>query len=123
MNELQEVICIICPKGCHIEVDRRQEPWEFSGNSCKRGPIYAQKELTAPSRMLTTTIAIKGAIVPRLPVVTSSDVPKERMMDVMKALAKTQVDAPIKVGDVIVSNILDLGVDILATRTLERISH
>lgn len=49
MNELQEVICIICPKGCHIEVDRRQEPWEFSGNSCKRGPIYAQKSLPPPA--------------------------------------------------------------------------
>jgi CxxC motif-containing protein len=116
---LQEVICIVCPRGCRVVVDRAQEPWSFSGNSCNRGPIYASQELTAPKRMLTTTLPISGALVHRLPVASSGEVPKEQVIAVIKALAHTQVQAPITMGQVIVHNILDLEVDIVATRTLE----
>ncbi|WP_423364287.1 DUF1667 domain-containing protein [Mycoplasma sp. P36-A1] len=118
----KEVICIVCPKGCHIEVEQKEgQEMTFKYNQCNRGPIYVKKELTNPTRMLTTTVKIEGAIVNQLSVVSSSDLPKGRIMDCMKELANVKVKAPIKVKDVVYANILGLGVDILATKTLEKV--
>lgn len=116
---MKEIICIVCPKGCHIQYDENTD--EFSNFICKRGPEYAKKELTNPTRILTTTVEIDNAIVSRLPVVTSKDIPKTMMFDCIKALSDVKVCAPIKVGDVIVENILGLDVDIVATKTIEKV--
>ncbi len=116
---MKEIICIVCPKGCHIKYDSKTD--EYSNFICKRGPVYAKKELTSPMRILTTTVEIKGAIVPRLPVVTSKDIPKSMIFECIKALANVSVDSPVTVGDVIVEDILNLGVNIVATKTLDKI--
>lgn len=116
---MKEIICIVCPKGCHIKYN--EETDEFSNFVCKRGPEYAKKELTNPTRILTTTVEIKDSICPRLPVVTSQDIPKTMIFECIKALTNIEVQAPIKVGDVIVENILNLGVDIVATKTVEKL--
>lgn len=117
----KEMICIICPMSCHLEVDLDDQGAVLNvrGNSCPRGDVYARKELTFPTRMLTSTVKIKGAMYERLPVITSSDIPKGKMFDVMKAIANIEVQAPVLIKQVILKDVCGLGVDILASRTME----
>ena len=117
-----EVPCIICPMSCHLEVEMEGDQiLSISGNTCPRGAAYAQKELTHPMRMLTTTIRIARAELPLLPVTTSQEVPKEKIFDIMEAARHAKVCAPIICGSVAVSNIADLGVDLIAARTLDEV--
>ncbi|MHA1215393.1 MAG: DUF1667 domain-containing protein [Candidatus Hodarchaeales archaeon] len=123
MNSSEKLItCIVCPKGCKITV-REEEPGKLvmSGYSCKRGKNYATNEFYHPSRLLATTIRIKNARIPLVPVRSKSPVPKELLMDIMDLIASETVEAPVKMGDVLIENILDTGVDIIATRSLDRI--
>ncbi len=113
----KEFICIVCPRGCRINVD---DEGNITGNSCPRGYQYVQNELTCPKRMLTSTVRVDSELYSRLPVISSSELPKDLIAKAIRELDKVHVKAPIKVKQVIVSNILDTGVDILATRSLER---
>lgn len=114
---MKELICIVCPKGCHLRVDE-ENGYQVTGHSCPKGQDYGYKELTSPTRVITSTVKITGGIHRRLPVKTSSDIPKEKISDVVRALDTVEVVSPIAVGDVIVKNILDTGADIVATRDM-----
>lgn len=114
------LVCIRCPFGCHLTVEEKNGEVIVSGNNCKRGEEYAISELKNPVRILTTTIKIDSLDHHRLPVISSSSLPKDKIMDVIKELKKYEVKAPIKMNDIIVSNILDLGVDIIASRSIEK---
>ncbi|MEN3185454.1 MAG: DUF1667 domain-containing protein [Atribacterota bacterium] len=86
---------------------------------CKRGKEYAYREITAPCRLVTTTIPIRGGVIPRLPVRTSAPFPKGKIRELMIFLKSLEVQAPIKRGTVIVENLLgEKGVHLLATRTV-----
>lgn len=113
-----ELVCINCPLGCHLTAIKNGNEIKVTGNNCPRGEAYAINEMTCPMRTLTTTVRIKGSIHDSLPVITSGQIPKEKMFDVMKALKDVEVIAPIKVNDIIVKNICDLGVDIVASRNM-----
>ena len=113
---MKEFICIVCPKGCHLQVD---DDGNVTGNSCIRGEKYGKQEATDPKRTLTSTVKIKSKIIRRLPVITSGDIPKDKVKEVVRYLDNVEVSAPIKVKDVIVSNVMDLGVDIVSTRTID----
>lgn len=111
---MKEMICIVCPRGCRITVTDQQQ---ITGNFCKRGENYALQELTCPKRMVTSTVALESESgLRRLPVITSHEVPKDRIMDVMTEIDKVIVKAPIKIHDVIIHNVLGLSIDIIATR-------
>ena len=114
-----KLVCINCPRGCNLDVENINGEIVVSGNFCPRGKQYAINEMTNPLRTVTTTVAIKSQKYSRLPVITSTQVPKEKVMDVVKALKGVEVKAPIKMGDVIVKNILDLESDIIASKTIE----
>ena len=114
---MKELICITCPRGCHLQVD---DNFNVTGNFCPRGVIYAKAELTHPVRMVTSTVTIKSEIESRLPVKTKDPIPKELIFNVMKEISKTVVKAPIKIGDVIIKNVLGSGVDIVATKNISR---
>ena len=113
---MKEFICIVCPKGCHLSVD---DEGNVTGNTCIRGDKYGKQEAINPKRTLTSTVKIKSSLVKRLPVITSGDVPKDKVKEIVNYLNNVEVKAPIKVKDVIVSNVMNLGVDIVATRTIE----
>lgn len=113
---MKEFICIVCPKGCRLSVD---DNGNVTGNTCIRGEKYGKQEAIDPKRTLTTTVKIKSKLIKRLPVITNNDVPKDKVSEIVRYLDNVEVSAPIKVKDVIVSNVLDLGVDIVATRTIE----
>lgn len=112
---MKELICIVCPKGCRLKVD---DNLNVTGNGCNRGITYAKDELTNPTRMVTSTVKVIGGKLSRVPVVTSKPVPKNKIMDVMEEINKVQVNAPIYIKDIIISNVLGLGVDIVATRSV-----
>ncbi len=115
-----QYLCIQCPIGCHLEVEEDESGniVEVRGFDCKRGEKYAAQEHTDPRRMVTTTIRISGGTWAKLPVRTSESVPKGQVADVCKLLRKIEVTAPVKTGDVIVNNVLDTGVDIIASRDM-----
>lgn len=111
--------CITCPMGCELTaVLTDGKVTEVTGNTCPRGEKYAQEELTAPKRMLTTTVRITGGQLPLLPVVSKSVLPKGRILDCARALQSVAVTAPVHEGDVIAADILGLGVDIVASRDM-----
>lgn len=114
---MKELICIVCPKGCHLKVDE-SNGFAVTGNSCEKGPAYAVKELTNPTRVVTSTVRIQGGEIPRLPVKTDGDIPKEKMFEAMRLLDPILLQAPVKVGDVVLADIWGTGVNFVATRSL-----
>ncbi len=115
-----KLVCINCPRGCHLEVEKTGEEIRVTGNSCPRGETYAINELVNPLRTLTTTLPIESGSFRRLPVISSSALPKAKVMDVMKALKDVKVKAPVKMGDIIVRDILGLNVDIIASKSIDQ---
>ncbi|MDO4198180.1 MAG: DUF1667 domain-containing protein [Erysipelotrichaceae bacterium] len=112
------MICINCPRGCKLTVEKVNDEITVSGNFCARGKTYAVNELTNPLRTLTSTVELESAHEERLPVISSSSLPKDRIMDVMKALKDIHVKAPVKRGDIIIENVLGLNVDIISSKTV-----
>ena len=113
------LICISCPRGCHLTVEKVGDEVKVTGNSCPRGVVYATNELIDPKRTLTTTVAIDSKKAMRLPVISSVPLPKDRVMDVMKELKGFKAKAPVRLGDVLVKDVLGLGSDIVASKTIE----
>lgn len=114
---MTNLICITCPKGCHLTVDEEND-YAVTGNACPRGAEYARSELLHPVRMITSTVRVQGAAIPRLPVKTDKPLPKEKMFDCMQLINTLDVQAPVKVGQVLAANILGTDVNIVATKTL-----
>ena len=113
-----KLICINCPRGGHLEVEKVNDEIRVTGNACKRGMTYAINELTNPLRTVTTTLPIDSIDHRRIPVITSKPVPKGKIMDVMKALKDLEVKAPVKMGDVIVKDVIGLDSDIIASKSI-----
>jgi CxxC motif-containing protein len=120
--EVYAYLCIGCPLGCRVELDEAQgEVLEVRGNSCKKGEEFARQEHIDPRRMVTTTVTVTGALWPRLPVKTSGAVPKAMVADVCRTLRQVRVHAPVTLGDVVMSDVLGTGIDVVATRDMERV--
>ena len=112
------MICICCPIGCNLQVEKTADGFNVTGNKCPRGEKYAIEEMTAPKRILTSTVKITGSIYPVISVKTRSPAPKEKIFAIMEILSDIEVKAPVHVGDILVKNVADTGVDIVATRML-----
>lgn len=113
----KNIICVSCPMGCGITVELNDngEVVSVSGNTCKRGDTYARTECTNPVRSLATTVKIDGGVHNVVPCKSSGPIPKAKMMECMEEIAKAQVKAPVFLGDVLVENILNTGINIVAT--------
>lgn len=116
---MTELICIVCPKGCRLHIDE-ENGYKITGNGCEKGITYGMKELTDPTRVVTSTVRIEGAEIPRMPVKTNGDIPKGMIAEAMNLLDGITLQAPVAVGTVVVNNILGTGVDFVATRTLAK---
>lgn len=112
---MREMICIVCPRGCHLRVD---ENLKVEGNFCKRGTEYAINEITRPVRVLTSIVKIEGAVTACCPVKTTGGIPKDRIMDAVHLLDDVKLISPVKIGDVVVPDVLGTGVDWVVTRNL-----
>ena len=116
MSENIELTCIGCPLGCSIKVVKEgSEILSITGNTCKRGYEYAQSEVLAPVRTVTSTVSVNGGGTPVVPVKTAQPVPKEKIGECMEIIYGLCVDSPVKTGDVIYANIAGTGVDLVAS--------
>lgn len=118
--ERRELICIGCPMGCPLSVETDEgEVISVTGNTCPRGDSYARKEVTNPTRIVTTTVRVTGGVQEMVSVKTKTDIPKEKIFDCVKALKNVQAEAPVRIGDVILQNAAGTGVDIVATKNVD----
>lgn len=118
-GETRTLTCIRCPRGCQITATMQGGEVEgIAGNSCKRGEAYAKAELTNPVRTVTTTVPVVGSPSEKMvSVKTSTDVPKAKVMDVMREVMHIVAHAPVRIGDVICANIAGTGADLIATKS------
>ena len=114
---MKEFVCIECPKGCRLTID---DNLNVTGNTCIRGKTYAINEVTCPKRIVTSTVVVNSKIVSRMPVMTEHEIPKEKMFDIIKALDEVRLEVPVKCRDVVIENVCDTGVNIIATRSLDK---
>ena len=112
---MKELVCIVCPRGCTINIEKKNGEYEITGNSCKRGHDFALSEMTAPMRTICTTVRTAFKEMPVLPVRVSRDIPKERIFDVMREINGVTVKKRRVRGDVIIKDVLGLGADVIAT--------
>lgn len=116
MTETRKMHCIICPRGCALTVTLEDGKFQsVTGNFCPNGAKYAEQEVTRPMRTLTGTVNLKGGALPLLPVYSSAPLPKESLLKAAAELRLVTVTSPVKCGDVVIHDILGLGVDILAS--------
>lgn len=112
---MRELICIVCPKGCHLSVDTENST--VTGNTCKRGEVYGLNEVKNPTRIVTSTVRIKNGAV--IPCKTENPIPKAMIFDVMKEINSIQIELPVKVGEILIEDVLKTGVNIIATKTVK----
>lgn len=115
--ETRHLTCIGCPLGCAICVEIDQGAiTSVSGYTCKRGDAYARKEVTHPTRIVTSTMPVSGGAAALVSVKTQSDIPKEKIMDVMQDINAACACAPVHMGDILLENAAGTGVNIVATK-------
>ena len=91
------------------------------GNTCPRGDAYARREVTAPTRIVTTTVRVTGGALPAVSCKTRSDIPKEKIFDVVRALKSVVVPAPVHIGQVLLPDAAGTGVDVVATKDVAEV--
>lgn len=117
--EKRELICIGCPMGCPLTVTLDGGAVvTVQGNTCPRGDAYARKEVTAPTRIVTSTVRVSGGTLAMVSCKTRSDIPKGQIFDVVRALKDVEVSAPVAIGQVLAENAAGTGVDIIATKNV-----
>ena len=114
---MKELICIVCPRGCHLKVDENND-YAVTGNSCPRGEEYGRNEILNPRRVITSTVKISGAAYRRCPVRTNEAIPKALMFEAMKELEKVEIASPVKRGDKVIENLLGTGISIIVTKDM-----
>ncbi|MCF0130958.1 MAG: DUF1667 domain-containing protein [Pseudobutyrivibrio sp.] len=118
MNKI-ELICIGCPMGCPLTVEMDNgEVVSVTGNTCNRGDVYARKEVTNPTRIVTSSVRINGGTLAAVSCKTAADIPKGKIFDIARELKDVEVNAPVHIGDVLVKNVAGTGVDIIATKNV-----
>lgn len=115
----KEMTCICCPIGCALTATVQPDgSVNVIGNKCPRGSAYGEKELTNPTRIVTSTVRAAGKKDVVVAVKTATDIPKGKIMECMRELAKVEVALPVKVGDVVIENVADTGVSVVVTREI-----
>lgn len=116
----RELTCIGCPLGCSITVTMEGTTvTKVTGNTCPRGDAYVRKEVTNPTRIVTSTVRVADGVAPMVNVKTASDIPKSKIFACIEAIRDVTVTAPIHIGDVVLHNVAETGVDIIAARNIE----
>ncbi len=125
--ETLQVNCTTCPSECllTVKVERDAdgtvaEVRSVTGNRCPRGNKYAHQELTCPMRVLTTTVAVSGGDEALLPVRTSEAIPLTLHAQAMDLIRGLIVKAPIRMGDVVLEDLLDTSINLIASMDINR---
>ena len=114
--------CVICPNGCEIEVETSEqgEIVNITGAGCKRGVAYARQETVCPRRTLSSSIRVINGEEPLVSVRLTSSVPRDELMRVMEAIRGAKTEAPVQTGSCLIANVLGLGSDVIATKSVAR---
>lgn len=114
---IRNITCVTCPMGCplKVEINDQGEVISVTGNTCKRGDIYARNEVTHPQRSLATTVKVDGGIHNVVPCKSAGALPKEKIFDCMEAINSAVAKAPVKLGDVLIENVCGTGINIVST--------
>lgn len=113
----EEIICIVCPKGCRIRVERRDgDIIRITGYTCPRGREYAIQEIRNPVRFLMTVVKCIGGDLPVVSVKTDKPIPRDKLLEASRILKDVVVKAPVEIGDIVFTDLLGLGVNVVATR-------
>jgi CxxC motif-containing protein len=119
-GDIPEIICIICPNSCRLSVYKDEKgEIQVLNALCKRGIEYGKQEFLFPKRLLITTMQIKNGTLPVIPVRSDVELPKDKIMDAIKVVNDTVINAPIKVGEILIDNILDLDVNVISSRSMK----
>nr|WP_307775967.1 DUF1667 domain-containing protein [uncultured Cetobacterium sp.] len=117
MSNIKEMICILCPVGCHLTIDINND-YKVTGNACPKGAVYGKEELIAPTRVVTSIVRVEGGIHNMVPVKTDKPIPKELIFQCMNLLKTIKIKSPMKAGDKILENILGTDSNIILTRNI-----
>lgn len=115
---MKQLVCIGCPRGCRLTVEENSGEFIVTGNTCPRGKAFAISEMTEPKRTICSTVKTVFPGCPVLPVRVSDDIPKDRIFNVMREINAVVLTERIGRGDVIIENVLGLGVDVISTSDL-----
>ena len=116
---MKEFVCITCPMGCHLTVnDDDKNNIIVTGNTCPRGKQYGINEVTRPKRMVTSGVKVTGGIDSVVSVKTREAIDKHLIFDVLNELKGVELKAPVKIGDVVIKNVLNTNVDVIASRNV-----
>ena len=119
-EEKKNLTCICCPMGCQITVTLDNgEVTDVTGNTCKRGDVYARKEVTNPTRVVTSSVRVSGGRIAMVSCKTAGDIPKGKIFDCCKAIQSIEVQAPVKIGDIILKDVCGTGVVVISTKDVD----
>jgi CxxC motif-containing protein len=122
LSTIKIIRCIVCPTGCEIKVNQAPDnSISFEGYTCKRGLEYAEQEYYEPKRILTTTMRVENGFLPLIPVRSDKPIIKDKLRNVLNEIAEAKIKAPIKMGDILIENVLDTEVNIIASRDLKNL--
>ncbi len=117
---LKEYTCIMCPRGCDITAQIEQEEIiSIEGASCQKGTDYIKQELTDPRRNIATSVIVEDGTLALVSVKLDSPIPKDKIFEVMEEIKKVKVQAPVSIGQIILSNVLNLNCNVIATKSVE----
>lgn len=120
-ENVKEMTCIVCPMGCSLRVTLDGDKiLSVEGNTCPRGKNYAVTEVTAPRRVLTSTVRVEGGHLPLCPVRTQGDIPKGLLFDAMREVNALRIKAPVGIGDILISDVCGTGVPLIACRNIHK---
>ena len=120
-EEKRHFTCVTCPVGCEIDVELHDgRVVSVEGNKCDKGEEFVLQELEEPMRILTTTVRIKGARWAMLPVRTDEPVPRRLLLRAVEELAGVELEAPVKLYDVVIKSVAGTEANIVATRNMEK---
>ena len=108
--------CIICPRGCTVDLTREKGQFTVSGNACPRGEKYAIDECTNPLRTVTSVVRVKNLPDTMVSVKTQAPIAKNKIFEAMAQIREAEVTAPVKIGDVIISDLF--GTNVIATQNI-----
>lgn len=115
------IICTLCPNGCEVTVEYTdREDAVITGNRCDRGTEYTVNECFDPKRTFTGNVYLEGSSRKRMPVRSSSPIPKDKMMECAEFLKSIRLEAPVKAGHTVVENIFGSGADIVTAMSIGR---
>ncbi len=118
-SEKKNMICISCPIGCHLTGVKKDGEIIITGNSCNRGEVYGKEEMSSPKRVVTAVVKVKSKAHTYIPVRTNMPILKDKILDLLKKLYGLDVDLPIKMGDILIKDYNETGVDIIFSRDMK----